>query len=168
MIITLGNKEFVFNKVSKRSNNIVFFDNIFNNNHLLTSKLEIDYDFFIDILKLSLRTYVNCNNKDRPVKICLEELFQYFKITNNNNVKKDVVSKIGYLLINNQNLTKDTDIFNLFSSLIEKSNINYKSDNYFKFIILLFRHENNDIIEELFVSDNEYFDILDFIIDYYE
>ena len=168
MIITLGNKEFIFDNVSKRSNNIVFYDNIFNNNHLLTNKLEIDYDFFIDILKLSLGTYVNCNNKDRPVKVCLEELFQYFKITNNNNVKKDVVSKIGYLLITNQNLIKDTDIFNIFSSLIEKSIINYKFDNYFKFIVLLFRHENNDIIEEIFISDNEYFDILDFLIDYYE
>ena len=44
MIITLGNKEFIFDNVSKRSNNIVFYDNIFNNNHLLTNKLEIDYE----------------------------------------------------------------------------------------------------------------------------
>ena len=167
MIITLNNKEFTFDKVSRRGNNIVFFDNIFNKEHIISRKIEIDYDFCIDLLKLSLRSYVNCESKNRNLFDYLEELFQFFKITNNSNVKRDLVSKIGYLLINNQQLLNDCKVINIISSYSE-NNIHNRNDKYYKFLVLLFRHRNMDIIRNVSITEEEYFDLIDFIFDYYD
>lgn len=171
MIITLDNKEFIFENVSKKSNRIVLYNNIFNNHSLnkcVDSKVEINYDSFINLLNLSVKSYVNCNINDNSVYTYLEELFQFFKITNNLIVKKDLTCKIGYLLINNQNLTNDKFTYNLFINIIEKSCINYKTDIYFKFIILLFRHKNTIIDDKFIDTDSKNYDILDFLIDYYD
>ena len=167
MIITLNNKEFTFDKVSRRSNNIVFFDNIFNKEHIISRRIEIDYDFCIDLLKLSLRSYVNCESKNRNLFDYLEELFQFFKITNNSNVKRDLVSKIGYLLINNELLLKDIKVLKMFSSYSE-NNIYKKNDKYYKFLVLLFKQRNRDIIKNVSITEDEYFDLIDFIFDYYD
>ena len=71
-------------------------------------------------------------------------------------------------MINNQNLTNDKFTYNLFINIIEKSCINYKTDIYFKFIILLFRHKNTIIDDKFIDTDSENYDILDFLIDYYD
>tara|TARA_B100001093_G_C26743777_1_gene977899 strand:- start:608 stop:1111 length:504 start_codon:yes stop_codon:yes gene_type:complete len=167
MIITLNNKEFTFDKVSRRSNNIVFFDNIFNKEHIISRRIEIDYDFCIDLLKLCLRSYVNCESKNRNLFDYLEELFQFFKITNNSNVKRDLVSKIGYLLINNELLLKDIKVLKMISSYSE-NNIYNKNDKYYKFLVLLFKQRNRDIIKNVSITEDEYFDLIDFIFDYYD
>jgi hypothetical protein len=175
MIITLDTKEFMFENVFKRSNNIVLYNNIFNNynsdyiSNFSNLKVEINYDSFINLLKLSINSYTNYKIYDTSIYNYIEELFQYFKITNNLKVKKDLTCKIGNLLINNQYLTNDKITYNLFISITEKSNINYKTDIYFKFIILLFKHKNFEIEDKSLVDfDSENNDILDFLFDYYD
>ena len=90
------------------------------------------------------------------------------KITNNQNVKRDLVSKIGYLLINNESVLSDKTIINIFSSYKDNKNIYYKNDNFFKFIILLLKHKNTDLVEDFSINETDHFDLIDFIFDYYE
>tara|TARA_E500000178_G_scaffold356672_1_gene436948 strand:- start:1560 stop:2066 length:507 start_codon:yes stop_codon:yes gene_type:complete len=168
MRITLGNKEFKFDNVSKRGKTLIFYDDIFDSEHILNKRVELNYDFSLELIKLSLRSYVHCDHTNRKISDYIEELFQFFKITNNQNVKRDLVSKIGYLLINNESVISDKVIINIFSSYKDKKNIYYKNDNFFKFIILLLKQKNTDLVEDFSINETDHFDLIDFIFDYYE
>ena len=166
MIITLNNKEFNFDQVTRRGNTVIFFDNIFGENHILSKRIELNYNFFIEMLNLSLRSYVNCNFKDRNIHDNISELFQFYKLSNNFNVKRDLASKLGYLLINNHSILKDNAIISIFKSYYEEKSIYSKNDKIFKFLVLLFKQTNRDILTSISFEDSDEFDLVDFVLDY--
>lgn len=168
MIITLSNKEFKFDKVSKRGNFVIFFDDIFCGDETLSKRVEINYDFLVEMLRNSIKSYINCDIKDRSAEDNLREMFSFYKISNNYNLKKDMASKIGFLIINNPHLVKNKEIIEMYKSYSNLKKMYYRSDQLFSFLVILFRQINKNIyepIDELF-EENE-FEISDFILDHY-
>ena len=75
-----------------------------------------------------------------------------------------MVTKITYVLLNNLSLKEDNKVMNLLTNY--KS---YKTDKYYTFlrIILNINSINKITNEKISHFDDEYFTILDFILDYY-
>lgn len=162
MIILLNNREYMFDNIEHK-NNLVYKKSNFKFNSILTN-YKIKYLDFMELFINSLDCYVNLSENDNFYSI-VEEYFNYFKITTNEIVKKNMVSKICYLLINNFNNNIDKNILQLF----EKHNPVNK-DKYFFFLKVILQlssikfviDENNGIFD-----DDDYFTLKDFILDYY-
>ena len=161
MNIFLNNQELIFDNISLK-NNIVYISSDFEISNIMTN-YKLNYDEFINLLKISLDTYVDCSVKESLFEL-IEQYFNYFKITSNPLVKKNTVTKITYILLNNLSLKEDKKIINLLTNY--KS---YKTDKYYTFlrIILNIGYINKITDEKISHFDDEYFTILDFILDYY-
>ena len=117
---------------------------------------------------MAIKSYINCDIKDRSAEDNLREMFSFYKISNNYNLKKDMASKIGFLIINNPHLIKNKEIIEMYKSYSDLKKMYYRSDQLFSFLVILFRQINKNIyepIDELF-EENE-FEISDFILDQY-
>lgn len=161
MKVFLNNQELIFDNISLK-NNIVYISSDFEISNIMTN-YKLNYDEFINLLKISLDTYVDCSVKESLFE-SIEQYFNYFKITSNPLVKKNTVTKITYILLNNLSLKEDKKIINLLTNY--KS---YKTDKYYTFlrIILNIGYINKITDEKISHFDDEYFTILDFILDYY-
>lgn len=160
MIILLNNKEYFFDNIEKKNNHI-FIKSGFKLNSILTN-FKIEYDTFIDIFKNSLDSYVNIDNNNNYFSIT-EEYFNYFKITTNDIVKRNMTCKICYLIVNNFNKCVDKKIVNMF----EKYNPVKKDKYYFFLKVILGLKSINNLINEDDLFDSDYFTLHDFILDYY-
>lgn len=161
MKININNTEIVFNNIIKNKD-LIYINSDFKLNSILTT-YKINFDKFIDLLETSLDCYVDLTDKD-IIYDTLEQYFNYFKITSNSLVKKNMVTKIAYILLNNLSLLKDTKVESIFFNYIS-----YKSDEYYTFIkIILNTQSINKKMEITSSGEEEYFTILDFILDYYE
>lgn len=161
MKININNTEIVFNNIIKNKD-LIYINSDFKLNSILTT-YKINFDKFIDLLETSLDCYVDLTDKD-IIYDTLEQYFNYFKITSNSLVKKNMVTKIAYILLNNLSLLKDIKVKSIFLNYIS-----YKSDEYYTFIkIILNTQSVNKKMEITSSGEEEYFTILDFILDYYE
>jgi hypothetical protein len=112
------------------------------------------------MIKNSLKTYVySTKNRYNEFNESLIDFFTLFKITSNLIVKRNMTSKICYLLINNSIENVNQDFYNLLDSY-QKNN-----DKFFNFILLILKQKNKFVFEYLNIEDNEDFDIYDFILD---
>tara|TARA_B100000424_G_C22716320_1_gene389451 strand:+ start:14 stop:505 length:492 start_codon:yes stop_codon:yes gene_type:complete len=161
MIILIDNREYIFDNIEHK-NDMVYQKSNFRFSSML-SNYKLKYTDFIELFKNSLDSYVNLSNNDNFYST-IEEYFNYFKITTNEIVKKNMVSKICYLLINNFNDTIDEKVL----QMIEKHKPVNK-DKYFIFLKIILKLTSiNCIIEEnQEIFDEEYFNLKDFILDYY-
>ena len=160
MKILLNNQELIFDNVSLKDNNI-YIKSDFEIGTIMTN-YKINYDEFINILKTSLECYVDCSKENTFETI--EQYFNYFKITSNPLVKKNMITKITYILINDISLKEDKKIMDLL-----KNYSSYKTDKYYAFlrIVLNINHVNMITNKKTEYFDDEYFTMLDFILDYY-
>lgn len=157
MKVFLNNQELIFENVSLKDNNIYI------ESDLGIANYKLNYDEFIELLKISLDSYVDCSVKETIFE-AVEQYFNYFKITSNPLVKKNMVTKITYVLLTNLSLKEDNHIMELLSCY--KS---YKTDKFYTFlrIILNISHINKITDKKIAHFDDEYFTMLDFILDYY-
>mgnify|MGYP006239832707 CR=1 FL=1 len=171
MIITLNNRQFNFSNVRLEGKSLKFNDSILKNfnssEELFTRKIVINYEFFTKILNLSLRSYMHVNDNKSNIIDNVGELFTFFKISNNLNVKHDMAMKIGYLIITNDFLKNDKSLLNMMKEYSDSKNFYVKSDIYFDYLIALLIQENNEVKDSYIDIDEEPFTINDFLIDYY-
>lgn len=161
MKVFLNNKELIFDNISLK-NDIIYINSDFEISNIMTN-YKINYDEFINLLKISLDSYVDCSAEGTLFE-SIDQYFNYFKITSNPLVKKNMVTKITYVLLNNLSLKEDKKVMHLLTNY--KS---YKTDKYYTFlrIILNIGSINKITDEKISHFDDEYFTILDFILDYY-
>ena len=161
MKILLNNQELIFDNVSLKENNI-YIKSDFEISTIMTN-YKINYDEFIELLKISLDSYVDCSNKG-SIYETIEQYFNYFKITSNPLVKKNMVTKISYIILNDLDLKENKKIMNLLNNYNS-----FKNDKYYTFLRITLNINNvnkiNNKKAEYF--DDEYFTMLDFILDYY-
>lgn len=158
MNIKINNLEFSFNNVLVNNQNILFDSESFDQ----LKKLELKTLFVEDLLKSSLRSYVNFNNSlDKSIELIIEYL-TYFNLTTNNLVKRDMISKISNILIFSKDYKLIEQNYN-----VKKKIVSYpkKHDRYYIFLLLMFKHSNKQIYEILDFKDDDTFDFLDFILD---
>lgn len=160
MKILLNNREFIFDNIELKKDKIYL--KLDNKSSFFISKYQLKYDDFIDLLKLSLDSYVDCSDKDKIYET-IEQYFNYFKITSNPLIKKNMSLKLGYILLNNINLKNEQNI----ESLLKNHKV-LKIDIYYNFIMIML---NIKEIKYINISnyqdmDDEYFTFLDFILDY--
>lgn len=171
MIITLNNRQFNFSNVRLEGKSLKFNDsnlkNFNSSEELFTRKIVINYEFFTKILNLSLRSYMHVNDNKSNIVDNVGELFTFFKISNNLNVKHDMAMKIGYLIITNDFLKNDKSLLNMMKEYSDSKNFYVKSDIYFDYLIALLIQENNEVKDSYIDIDEEPFTINDFLIDYY-
>ena len=155
MKILLQNREFTFDNLERKKEKIILKD------FSLTTSL--DYNFFLDMLKLSIDNYVNYNNND--INNLVDEYFSYFKITTNILVKKNISCKIIHIYINNFTLLKNSLIIKKI-----KNYISIKNDNYYVFLkfMLNLRSINKNFSHSKPINQEYYFTFFDFLMDYYE
>ncbi len=174
MIITLNNKQFIFSNFKLDGKSIKFSDNILKNQNkdksedLFSRKIQISQEFLIKMLNLSIRSYMHVNENKSNIIDNVGELFTFFKISNNVNVKQDMAMKIGYLIITNDFLKNDKSLLNMMKDYSDSRNFYVKSDIYFDYLIALLLQENNNIKDSYVDLDEEPFTIIDFLIDYYD
>jgi hypothetical protein len=156
MKILLQNREFTFDNLERKKEKIIL-----KNFNLITS---LDYNFFIDMLKLSIDNYVNYNNND-DINNLVEEYFSYFKITTNILVKKNISCKIIHIYINNLTLLKNSNTIKKI-----KDYLSIKNDNYYIFLkfMLNLRSINKNYSHSKNINEECYFTFFDFLMDYYE
>ena len=156
MKVFLNNQELIFENILLKDNNI-YIESDFGITNIL------NYDEFIELLKISQDSYVDCSIKETIFET-VEQYFTYFKITSNPLVKRNMVTKITYVLLNNLSLKEYTKIMELLSCY--KS---YKTDKYYTFLrIILNISQINKITDKKIAHfDDKYFTMLDFILDYY-
>ena len=156
MKILLQNREFTFDNLERKKEKIIL-----KNFNLITS---LEYNFFIDMLKLSIDNYVNYNNND-DINNLVEEYFSYFKITTNILVKKNISCKIIHIYINNFKLLKNSCMIKKI-----KEYILIKNDNYYTFLkfMLNLRSINENFSHIKPINEECYFTFFDFLMDYYE
>ena len=161
MIVLINNREYIFDNIEHK-NNMVYQKSNFRFSSMLTN-YKLKYTDFIELFKNSLDNYVNTSNDD-DFYSTIEEYFNYFKITTNEIVKKNMVTKITYLLINNFNEGVDEKV----SQMIEKHKPVSK-DRYFIFLKMMLKLTSiNAVVEENDeIFDEDYFTLKDFILDYY-
>ena len=161
MKVFLNNKELIFDNISLK-NDIIYINSDFEISNIMTN-YKINYEEFINLLKISLDSYVDCSTEVSLFE-SIDQYFNYFKITSNPLVKKNMVTKITYVLLNNLSLKEDKKVMNLLTNY--KS---YKTDKYYTFlrIILNIGSINKITDEKISHFDDEYFTMLDFILDYY-
>ena len=162
MKININNTEIVFNNIIKNKD-IIYINSDFKFNTILTT-FKINFNKFVELLETSLDCYVDLTNKDITYDT-LEQYFNYFKITSNSLVKRNMATKIAYILLNNLSLIKDTKVESILSNYVS-----YKSDEYYTFLKIILNTEsiNKKIKINSKVEEEGYFTILDFILDYYE
>lgn len=137
-----------------------------NNNMIKINDNKIQYNEYLKFLKNSLNYYISYENEN--VEDLFDNYFTYFKITTNPLVKENMTSKLLYLIVNTPSsqisLFKNNKIKNLIDSYLYHNNDRYL--NYIKITLKIINIEEikNDYLIEF---DNETFDLLDFIIDYY-
>ena len=170
MEIELKNTVFKFNNISIKDNSKGLLKNkyiIINNskyNNFLFEK-NIQYNKFVSILKNSLDVYIDTNNYEDV----LEECFNYFKITTNQLVKRNMSQKIGYIVIKSVENNLENIIFKLQKILNEYLNKNKSSFSdcdelaFLKIIANLNSVEKVDL--DIFSPDDDRFSLLDFILD---
>lgn len=154
MIIFSNNRKFTFDILLDKQNNIKINDS------------KIKYDDYFNFLKNSLENYTSID--EEKIVDSFENYFTYFKITTNPLVRENMTSKILYLLVNSYsldiNIFKNKKINDLIDSHI------YSNDKYFKYIKITMKlkliESTNKKINIEFDTDN--FNILDFILDYYD
>jgi len=162
MKILLDNREYTFDNVEQR-NDTIYLKSNFKFSSILSS-FQLKYDDFINLIKNSLDDYVNI--PDNNLFDTIEEYFNYFKITTNPLVRRNMASKIAYILINkinNINEEMKDKIYNLINSY--KSNSKDKHYIFIKIMLKLSSVEST-INEKLDIFDEEYFNLIDFILDY--
>ena len=124
----------------------------------------INYKIFIELIETSLDSYVDLTNKD-IIYDTIEQYFNYFKITSNSLVKKNMATKIANILFNNLSLLKDTKVESILLNYVS-----YKSDEYYTFLKIILNtqsiNKKMNIVSQ--VEEEENFTLLDFILDYYE
>lgn len=152
-------------KIFFNNRKLTFNIKLDNSNIIRINNTKVKYDDYVTFLKTSLEHYVSFDiGKEEET---FENYFTYFKITTNPLVKENMTSKIIYFLINSydhdNNIFKNKKINDLLDSYI------YKSDKYFNFLKITLRIESIKSLENKVDVDFEEdkFDILDFIIDYY-
>jgi len=125
----------------------------------------LKYDTFINILKNSLDTYIDTNNYNQV----MDECFNYFKISTNPLIKRNMSEKIAYIIIESikeenykplEELRKTLDKY-----LMDKiSAFNYCEELIYLKIIAniesIKKEENNNIFDE-----DESFTLYEFILD---
>jgi len=155
MKILLQNREFTFDNLERKKEKIILKD--------FSLTTSIDYNFFLDMLKLSIDNYVNYNNND--INNLVDEYFSYFKITTNILVKKNISCKIIHIYINNLSLLKNSHIIKKI-----KDYISIKNDNYYIFLkfMLNLRSINKNFLHSKPINEEYYFTFFDFLMDYYE
>ena len=157
-----NNTEIIFNNII-RNKDLIYINSDFKFSSILTT-YRINYKKFIELLETSLDSYVDLTNKD-IIYDTIEQYFNYFKITSNSLVKKNMATKIAYILLNNLSLVKDTKVESILFNYIS-----YKSDEYYTFLKIILNtraiNKKMEIVSQ--VEEEEYFTILDFILDYYE
>ena len=161
MIISLNNRELIFDNIELK-NDCVYLRNNFQSGLFLRS-CQLKYNEFIELLKTSLDNYVECIDKNKTFET-VEQYFNYFKITTNPLVKRNMATKIGNIILNDISLKDDDEI----KKLINSHKIN-KNDPYYNFIkivlnIKYIKVPNKDSYQSF---DDEYFTMIDFILDYY-
>ena len=159
MRILVNNKEIIFDNIILKNDNLHKTNNGY---YSLIPDFKLKYKDLIDQLKESLDNYVNINDADNINEI-VETYFNYFKITSNPLIKKNMSSKIGNIILNNPNLAKDEYVNNLINSYKT-----YKSDIYYSYLQTLL---NLNSIKEIFLDntldfEDEEFSYIDFIFDY--
>ena len=159
MRILVNNKEIIFNNIIFKNNNIHITNNGY---YSLIPELKLSYDDLVDQLEESLDNYVEVNHAD-DINDVIETYFNYFKITSNPLIKKNMSSKIGNIILNNIDLIKEDYIYNLITGYKT-----YKPDKYFSYLHTLL---NLNSIKEISSDntlnfDDEYFSYIDFIFDY--
>lgn len=162
MKITIDNKEIIFDNIVNK-NQIIYLNSDFKYNSILTN-YHIKYSKFIELLETSLDCYVDFSDKNL-INDTIEQYFNYFKITSNSLVKKNMITKIANIIINDTTLLNNKNILAIFDNYVS-----IKADEYYIFLkIILNINCIKDIkstpIKEI---EEEYFTILDFILDYYE
>lgn len=162
MKININNTEIVFNNIIKNKD-LIYINSDFKFNSILTT-FKINFNKFLDLLETSLDCYVDLNNKD-IIYDTLEQYFNYFKITSNSLVKKNMVTKIAHILLNDLSLLKDSKVESIFFNYVS-----YKSDEYYTFLKIILNTQSINRKKKIISDgeDEEYFTILDFILDYYE
>ena len=155
MKILLQNREFTFDNLERKKEKIIL-----KNFNLITS---LEYNFFIDMLKLSIDNYVNYNNND--INNLIDEYFSYFKITTNILVKKNISCKIIHIFINNFVILKNSNVIKKIKEYLFS-----KNDNYYIFLKFMFnlRSINKKFLHNKNINDEYYFTFFDFLMDYYD
>ena len=162
MIILLNNREYTFDDI-EQENDYLYIKSKFKFNSILTN-YKLTYLEFMDLFKLSQDCYVNITDYDNLLTT-IEEYFNYFKITTNDLVKRNMVSKITYLMIDNFKDKVDENIY----KIINKHKPVTK-DKYYVFLKIIAKlssvrcivDKNNNLFDE------DYFTLNDFILDYYD
>ena len=159
MKILLDNREYIFENIEQKNNMISLkssfsFCSISNN-------YKLEFNEFINILESSLVNYVDATEID-TVSI-IEEYFNFFKITTNPIVKRNMAIKITYLIIKDFN----KGIIPKIEKLITGFKPPIKDINHIFLKIMLRLVSIKSVIDEGDVFDKEEFTIMDFILDYY-
>ena len=162
MIILLNNREYTFDDI-EQENDYLYIKSKFKFNSILTN-YKLTYLEFMDLFRHSQDCYVNITDYDNLLTT-IEEYFNYFKITTNDLVKRNMVSKITYLMIDNFEDKLDENIY----KIINKHKPVTK-DKYYVFLKIISKlssvrcivDKNNNLFDE------DYFTLNDFILDYYD
>tara|TARA_B100001287_G_scaffold267912_1_gene263597 strand:+ start:236 stop:751 length:516 start_codon:yes stop_codon:yes gene_type:complete len=171
MEVEIKNLIFKFNNTFikyKNNNKFIYSENIKYNTAFKINKHNLRYDTFLHILKNSLDMYIDTNNYNDV----LEECFNYFKISSNPLIKRNMSQKISYLIINSvkreeeELIDKLKELLNSYL-LKELNQINNCEEiNFLKILAnLKIVNEKDDIN---FFDDEDGFTLLDFILDQYE
>lgn len=162
MKITINNKEIIFDNIVNK-NQIIYLNSDFKYNSILTN-YHIKYSKFIELLETSLDCYVDFSDKNL-INDTIEQYFNYFKITSNLLVKKNMITKIANIIINDTSLLNDKNIL-----AILKNYVSIKTDEYYIFLKIILNINCIKDIKSTQIKEieEEYFTMLDFILDYYE
>lgn len=160
MKILFDNREYIFDNVEQKNNMITIKSNFSFCSILNNYKLE--YDEFMSLFESSLCSYVDIPS-EADIMSFFEEYFNYFKITTNPLVKKNMATKITYLLINN---FTDQNIQNKVCKMVNDFKPPIKDRSHIFLKVMLRLKSIKLIIEKDSIFDEEYFTYLDFILDY--
>ena len=159
LILTFDNIKIIEKRIDNLKQKFICTDDI---NYLT---MNIKYDLFIQLLENSQNTYVDT----KEFNLVLEECFNYFKISTNPLIKKNMAEKITFIILtslkdnNNQSLILFKKILNNYL-LNQLSVFNYCQELIFLKILSRIQEISIKKNKNIF-CDSDNFTLFDFILD---